>query len=308
MTKFEMLKDQVEMAKLITQEWDGFSAEILSYCGHPGIAGHLKILFRSPIDKSFMMIFGICDLIETRFRWQIECLKIDFDEDSKKVIVTDSPNDFKIRTDSLRIYEFSNDEAVSKLYIQSLLSRELQPVFPSIQRLNSLSQIDTMPQKISEGGSGIINNSLKTINKVLGKNNNKHYDQKDIDRTELLIQDFKIHTNLVYTTIRYHTVNGEDISGSSIILLKDPTRFYFKRRCLLSKDIEIQELNQSFRLINNADNSLFIECNEIQICDHDEFTCYYYSIPNFVSWWSDMIFIGHTFKMIPREIVSIWPF
>jgi hypothetical protein len=109
MDETEPIELQLQKARSLFQQWQGFSARVLFYDGDPGMFAQFSILFSSPQGRNFRLRCGVCDLVETTFQWTVDKLEIDISDEFKNFYIHDDANHLSICTSQISIMEFLND-------------------------------------------------------------------------------------------------------------------------------------------------------------------------------------------------------
>jgi hypothetical protein len=253
------MNDSLAEANDIVREWQGYSADILYYCGSPGIGGGIQILFSSPHkDRYFLVQCGACrNKFKNTFQCEIDRLKIEIDPDLKMIHFFDIASRFNIVADRLIIDELLNTDAVLEIESQLFDRRKSTKSYYSIDGVyffNRFIDREFVNGKVMVNEFSAFTNALEIglyfdVTKIFGR--------KKATSTE--------YTKVVLNNPSYIYSDGNpQISIEDIRVFKGD-----KTAVILSADFN---------------KNLYIECDSIQIVNYWSYESYKYSIETNSGW------------------------
>jgi hypothetical protein len=191
---------KLRIVNSIIEEWEGFSAQILSYHGHPGIAGFLLILLSSPQGRYFAIRCGACIKIKTKFNWNIRNLRLDYSIEHHQIYLKDDSGFYLLPNNDIYFYELSNKNLVIKIEdykaknkkISLLKQFDLKKsfIFPGQDTRDDLLDISALRFDSTGNFHGLENIlSLNVCSKqIVIKNPTYFYYHNTIDRRKILLK------------------------------------------------------------------------------------------------------------------------
>jgi hypothetical protein len=253
---------KIRIVNSIIEEWEGFSAQILSYHGHHGIGGFLLILLSSPQGRYFAIQCGACIKNRTKFNWNVRSLRLDYSIEHHQIYLKDDTGFYSIPRDYIHFYELLNTDLIKKIAERKAKSKNL----------SLLEQFDIKESFIYSGQDtrdccvDVSNFKFNSTGGFHGIENILHFMafHEDLGKPEIAAKSWW-QLFLPFITVDPAPQN-EKISH---IVIKNPTYYHFPSdsRWKIELDVRVENSN-IVKFFDNANGDLIIEAEDAAIIDN----------------------------------------
>jgi hypothetical protein len=270
MESTEPIELQLQKARSLFQQWQGFSARVLFYDGDPGMFAQFSILFSSPQGRNFRLFCGVCDLVETTFQWTVDKLEIDISDEFKNFYIHDDTNHLNICTSQISVMEFLNDRRM--LECGAFMFQE----------------------NIHSSASCVDINNLNFVNNTI------HLKDRQID----LAAFDPIANELPLLIRRSAKAEGQEIFCCMVFQQPIYWKFKYPRSQMMTSDIEFKILDDLTIQAEGKNNIILsAKFRDISIIDYDDF--YSRRINSVFAWTDEFLSMPALFELQPRCLINL---
>ncbi len=266
----EPIELQLQKARSLFQQWQGFSARVLFYDGDPGMFAQFSILFSSPQGRNFRLYCGVCDLVETTFQWTVDKLEIDISDEFKNFYIHDDANHLNICTSRISIFEFLNDLRMLE-FRAGMFQGDIH---------SSSSCVDT--------------HNLNFANKII------HLHDRQID----LAAFDPIANELPLFIRRSAKADSSEIFCCMVFQQPIYWKFKYSRSQMMTSDIEFKILDNFTIQAEGKNNlNLYAKFKDISMVSYNNF--YSKRIDSVIAWKDKFLSTPAFFELQPRNLMHL---